>query len=89
MDVPFFALVPHDKTRLEAHVRERLIKMPCHAEACAAAHPRINIVLVAVVELAGPGRTPGLFKADDFRQIFVGDVRNLVAEIDDLFHVFW
>ena len=89
MDVPFFALVSHDKTWLEAHIGEGLIEMPCHAEAGAPTHPRINVVLVAVIELAGASRTTGLFKADDFRQILVGDIRNLVAEINHLFHVFW
>ena len=87
VDVPFFALVAHDKTRLEAHIRERLVQVPRHAEAGAPAHPGVDIVLVAVVKLAGAGGAPRLFQTDDFRQILVGDVRNLVAEIDDLFHV--
>lgn len=88
MDVPFFALMAHDKTRLEAHVRKCLIEMPRHAEACATAHPRINVVLVAVVEFAGASGATRLFEANDFRQILISDVRNLVAEINHLFHVF-
>lgn len=88
MDVPFFALVSHDKTRLEAHIGEGLIEMPRHAEACAAAHPRINVILVAVVEFAGASGATRLFEANNFRQILVGDIRNLVAEINHLFHVF-
>ncbi|MBR6454552.1 MAG: hypothetical protein IKS97_08285 [Fibrobacter sp.] len=77
----------HDKTRLEAHVGKRLVEVPRHAETGAAAHPGIDIVLVTVVKFACAGGAPRLFEADDFRQILVGDVRNLVAEIDDLFHV--
>ena len=88
MDVPFFAFVSHDKTRFEAHVRKRLIEVPRHAETCAAPHPRINVVLVAVVEFTSTGGATRLFEANDFRQILVGDVRNLVAEINHLFHVF-
>ena len=88
MDVSLFALVPHDKPRLETHIGKRLVKVPRHAEAGAATHPRIDIVLVAIVKFTGASRTPRLFETDDFRQILVGDVRNLIAEIDDLFHVF-
>ena len=87
VDIALFAFVAHHKTRLETHIRERLVQVPRHAEAGAAAHPRINIILVAIIKLAGAGGAPRLFQTDDFRQILVGDVRNLVAEIDDLFHV--
>ncbi len=89
MDVAFFAFVPHDQARFKAHVSERLVHVPRHAKAGAPAHPRIDIVLVAVVEFAGAGRTPRLLQTDDFRQIFVGDVRNLIAEVNDLFEIFW
>ena len=67
VDVAFFAFVAHDETRLETHVGERLIKMPRHAEASAPTHPRINVVLVTVIELAGASRTTGLSR----RMIFV------------------
>ena len=87
VDVALFAFVAHHKTRLETHIRERLVQVPCHAKAGAAAHPGVDIVLIAIVKLAGAGGAPRLFQTDDFRQILVGDVRNLVAEIDDLFHV--
>lgn len=89
MDVALFALVSHDKTRLEAHVGQRLVEVPRHAETGAAAHPGIDIVLVTVVKFACAGGAPRLFEADDFCQILVGDVRNLVAEIDDFFEFFW
>jgi len=87
MDVALFALVTHDKTRFKAHVRERLVEVPRHAEAGAAAHPGVDIVLIAIVKLAGAGGAPRLFQTDDFRQVLVGDVRNLVAEVNDLFHI--
>ena len=89
MDIALFALVTHDKARFKAHVGERLVEVPRHAKAGAPAHPRINVVLVAIVEFAGTGRTPRLFQTDDFRQILVGDVRDLIAEVHDLFEIFW
>ena len=88
MDVALFAFMPHDQARLKAHVGERLVEVPRHTKAGAPAHPRINVVLVAIIEFAGAGRTPRLFQTDNFRQILVGDVRDLIAEIDDFFHVF-
>ena len=88
MDVPFFALMAHDKARFKTHVCKRLVEMPRHTETCAAAHPGIDIVLVAIVEFARAGGAPRLFQTDDFRQILVGDVRDLIAEVHDLFHVF-
>ena len=87
VDVAFLALMTHHKTRLETHIRERLVQVPRHAEAGAAAHPGVDIVLIAIVKLAGAGGAPRLFQTDDFRQVLVGDVRNLVAEVDDLFHI--
>ena len=87
VDIAFFTFMSHHKTRLETHIRKRLVQVPCHAEAGAPAHPRIDIILVAIVKLAGASGAPRLFQTDDFRQVLVGDVRNLVAEIDDLFHV--
>jgi hypothetical protein len=89
VDVALFAFVAHHKTRLETHIRERLVQVPRHAEAGAPAHPGIDIILVAVVKLARAGGAPRLFQTDDFRQVLVGDVRNLVAEIDDFFEFFW
>ena len=61
VDVAFLALVAHHKARLETHVRKRLVKVPRHAKASAPAHPGIDIVLVAIVELASACRTPRLF----------------------------
>ena len=61
VDVAFLALMAHHKTRFEAHIRERLVQVPRHAEAGAPAHPGIDIVLVAIVELASTCRTPRLF----------------------------
>ena len=87
VDVAFLALMPHHKTRLETHIRERLVQVPRHAEAGAPAHPGVDIVLIAIVKLAGAGGAPRLFQTDDFRQVLVGDVRNLVAEVHDLFHI--
>ena len=87
VDVALFAFVAHDKTRFKAHIRERLVQVPRHAEAGAPAHPGIDIVLIAIVKLAGAGGAPRLFQTDDFRQVLVGDVRYLVAEVHDLFHV--
>ena len=89
VDVALFAFVAHHKTRLETHIRKRLVKVPRHAKAGAPTHPRINIVLVTIVEFAGAGRTPRLLQTDNFRQILVGDIRDLVAEVYDLFEIFW
>ena len=89
MDVALFALVAHDQARFKAHIRERLVKVPRHAKAGAATHPTINVILVAIIEFTGSGRTPRLFQTDDFRQILVSDVRDLIAEVYDLFEIFW
>ena len=89
VDVALFALVAHDQSRFKAHVGERLVEVPRHAKAGAPTHPRINIVLVTIVEFAGAGRTPRLLQTDNFRQILVGDIRDLVAEVYDLFEIFW
>ena len=84
MDIPLLALVAHHEPRVQPHIAQALVQVPCHAEARAAAHPGIDIVLVAVVEVARRGRTAGRFQAYNFREVLIRHVREPVAQVENL-----
>jgi hypothetical protein len=58
--------------------------VPRHAETRTAAHPGIDIVLVAIVEVACRSGAARRFKAYDFREVLVRDVREPVTQVENL-----
>jgi hypothetical protein len=84
MDVSFLALVAHHKPWRKPHVLEGLVKVPGHAEAGAAAHPRIYVILETVIQVPRTGGAARLFQTDNLREVLVGYTRELIAQVQNL-----
>ena len=84
MDVFFFALMAHDQTGRKSHVRKRLVQVPSHAEAGAATHPGIYIILKTVIQIAGTSGRTRRFQADNLCEVLVGDSGKSVAQLENL-----
>ena len=88
MDVFFLALVAHDQTGRKSHVPKSLVQVPGHAEAGAATHPRIYVVLETVIQVAGTSGRTRRFQTDNFREVLVGDGGKPVAQLENLLPTF-
>ena len=84
VNVAFLALVAHHETGMQSHISKRLVQVPCHAETRTAAHPRIDIVPVAIIEIPCSGGAARRFQAYDFREVLVRHVREFVTQVENL-----